>query len=127
MATLQKAKAEDFDLRVLSDPEQMAMLREAERSKAKTLLRRARMFGVLAAYAAIALEGAPYRRQNILGLRHTGPRKTINLHLSGSQPHAIIKFPNEELRMGDFSRTVGRSWRPLRSKSAMMATTDRKS
>jgi hypothetical protein len=100
LEALSTAKAEGFDLRKLSDPTRMASLPDGARSRAKHLLRRARRFGVLAAYAAIALEGAPYRRQNILGLRHTGPKKTITLHLTGRTPHAVIKFPNEELKNG---------------------------
>jgi hypothetical protein len=78
----------------------MAALSEFDRGRAKTLLRRARMFGLLAAYSTIALEGAPYRRANILSIRHTGPKKTIFLHLGGRDPHACIKFPNEELKNG---------------------------
>lgn len=100
LEALSAAKAEGLDLRALSHPAHMAGLPDAARSRAKHLLRRVRKFGVLAVYAAIALEGAPYRRQNILGIRHTGPKKTINLHLTGRKPHAIVKFPNEELKNG---------------------------
>lgn len=99
--TIAAAKAEGFDLTDLSEPERMDSLPENKRSRAKHLLHRARLFGLLAAYAAIALEGAPYRRKNILSLRHTGPKKTIFLHLTGPNPHAIVKFPNEELKNGD--------------------------
>jgi len=100
LEALATARTEGFELRSLSYPAQMASLPDVERARAKHLLRRARMFGVLAAYAAIALEGAPYRRQNILRIRHTGPKKTMHLHLTGSSPHAIVKFPNEELKNG---------------------------
>jgi hypothetical protein len=100
MSALETAKAEGINLCALSDPARMAALPQVDRSRAKVLQRRARMFGLLAAYAAIALEGAPYRRQNILSIRHTGPKKTIFLHLSGPSPHAIVKFPNEELKNG---------------------------
>lgn len=110
---LTTAKAEEIDLRKLSDPGRMAALPDAKRSRAKYLLRRGRMFGVLAAYAAIALEGAPYRRQNILGVRHTGPRKTIFLHLSGPNPHAIVKFPNEELKNGKWLDQRGEELEPV--------------
>lgn len=99
--TIAAAKAEGFDLTDLSKPERMDSLPENKRSRAKHLLHRARLFGLLAAYAAIALEGAPYRRKNTLSLRHTGPKKTIFLHLTGRNPHAIVKFPNEELKNGD--------------------------
>lgn len=97
---LATAKAEGIDLHTISGPDRMAALPDLGRSRAKYLLRRVRMFGVLAAYATIALEGAPYRRQNILTIRHTGPKKTIHLHLTGRTPHAIVKFPNEELKNG---------------------------
>ena len=49
LEALAAARAEGFDLRALSDPSRMATLPDAERSRAKHLLRRARMFGVLAA------------------------------------------------------------------------------
>ena len=110
---LTTAKVEEIDLRKLSDPGQMAALPDAKRSRAKHLLRRVRMFGVLAAYAAIALEGAPYRRQNILGVRHTGPKKTIFLHLSGPTPHAIVKFPNEEVKNGKSLTERGEELEPV--------------
>jgi hypothetical protein len=110
---LTTAKTEEIDLRKLSDPGRMAALSDAKRSRAKHLLRRVRMFGVLAAYAAIALEGAPYRRQNILGARHTGPKKTIFLHLSGAKPHAIVKFPNEELKNGKWLTERGEELEPV--------------
>ncbi|WP_339110137.1 hypothetical protein [Thioclava sp. GXIMD4216] len=100
LETLSTAKTKGFDLTFLADPAHMGMLSDNARSEAKHLLRRARMFGLLAAYAAIALEGAPYRRQNTLSLRHSGPRKTLRLHLSERDPHAVIKFPNEELKNG---------------------------
>lgn len=100
LETLATARTKALDLTFLADPAHMAALSDVARSEAKGLLRRARMFGLLAAYAAIALEGAPYRRQNILSLRHSGPRKTIFLHLGGRDPQAIIKFPNEELKNG---------------------------
>lgn len=100
LEALATARAEGFNLSALSDPDRMAALPDVKRSRAKHLLRRVRMFGVLAAYAAIALEGAPYRRQNILGIRHTGPKKTIHLHLTDRPAHAIVKFPNEELKNG---------------------------
>ncbi|WP_372921560.1 hypothetical protein [Roseovarius sp.] len=111
--TLTTAKAEGFDLRALANPEQMKALPDAERYRAKRFLKRARMFGVLAAYAAIALEGAPFRRQNILGIRHTGPKKTIFLHLSGRTPHAILKFPNEELKNGKWLTERGEQLEPV--------------
>lgn len=113
LEALNTAKAKEINLQELSKPDRMAALPDAKRSQAKHLLRRARLFGVLAAYAGIALEGAPYRRQNILGVRHTGPRKTILLHLSGNDPQAIIKFPNEELKNGKWLTERGEELEPV--------------
>ena len=97
---LAMAREKKFDLRILSQPAAMAALPVADRGRAKKLLREARMFGMLAAYTAIALEGAPYRRQNMLSVRHSGPDKTMFVALTGSSPHVTIKFPNEELKNG---------------------------
>lgn len=113
LETLNTATAEGFDLRTLSDPDQMAALPDKQRSRGTYLLQRVQMFGVLAAYAAIALEGAPYRRANTLAIRHTGPRKTIFLHLSGRDPHAIVKFPNEELKNGKWLSKRGEELEPV--------------
>lgn len=107
------ARAEGLDLRKVAHHEEMATLSDPERSRARHLLRRARMFGVLSAYAAIALEGAPFRRQNILGIRHAGPKKTVHLHLKGKNPHAIVKFPNEELKNGKWLTERGEELDPI--------------
>lgn len=110
---LAAAKVEGLDLHALAEPAAMAVLPDAKRSRAKHLQRRARLFGVLAAYTAIALEGAPYRLQNILGIRHTGSKKTIFLHLTGRTPHATIKFPNEELKNGKWLTERGEEVDPV--------------
>ncbi|WP_272007038.1 hypothetical protein [Roseovarius sp. ZX-A-9] len=102
LETLAAAKRNGHDLPHLSPPEVLATLSETERGAVKKALRTARMFGVIAAYSAIALEGAPFRRQNMLSMRHTGPSKTMFLHLTGRSPHVIIKFPNAELKNGKF-------------------------
>lgn len=111
------AKTEGFDLRAVANLGRMAALPPRARSRAKYLLRRVRIFGVLAAYAAIALEGAPYRRQNILGIRHAGPKKTIHLHLSGGSPYAIVKFPNDELKNGKQLTERGEELEPVTIKT----------
>ena len=110
---LTTAKSDGVDLRKLVDPGRMAALPDVKRSGAKALLRRVRMFGLLAAYATIALEGAPYRRRNILEIRHTGQKKTVFLHLSGPTPHAIVKFPNEELKNGKSLTERGEELEPV--------------
>jgi integrase len=102
LETLAAAKRDGFDLLPLSKPEVLAALPDKDRAAVKTALRKARMFGLMAAYAAIALEGAPYRRMNMLTMRHTGPNKTMFLHLERRSPHVVIKFPNEELKNGTY-------------------------
>lgn len=107
LEALAAAKQTGLDLLHLSNPEMLAALPGAKRGAAKKALRTARMFGLMAAYSAIALEGAPFRRQNMLTMRHSGPRKTMYLHLSGRAPHAVIKFPNEELKNGKYLSARG--------------------
>ena len=100
IAVLQEAEAEDIDLKSLTIPGTISSLPKKKAKIARRLLRDARMFGMMAAYTAIALEGSPYRRQNMLSVRHSGPNKTMFLHLSDPSPHLIIKFPNSELKNG---------------------------
>ncbi|WP_145962768.1 hypothetical protein [Mangrovicoccus ximenensis] len=97
----QEAAALGFDLLDLCDPNRMAGLAPGERGRAKGLLRRVRMFGTAAAYAAIALEGAPYRRTNILRLRHRGGNRTLFCHLEEHPPYLAIEIPNCELKNRD--------------------------
>jgi integrase len=113
LEALAAAKQLDLELKTLSKPDVLAALPDKERSTVKVLLRQVRMFGMMAAYAAIALEGAPFRRQNMLSLRHTGPNKTMHLHLSGRSPHVIIKFPNEELKNGKYLSERGEELEPI--------------
>jgi len=58
------------------------------------------MFGAIAAFAAIALEGAPFRRSNILGLRYRGHERTFFSHLSEPDPFCVIEIPNHEVKNG---------------------------
>lgn len=100
LKALTEAQGLGLNLKSVSDPKVMAALPATTRWMAKKILRRVRMLGLLAAYTAIALEGAPYRRGNMLSMRHTGPHKTFFDHLIGSDPYVTIKFPNEELKNG---------------------------
>ncbi|MCB1359168.1 MAG: hypothetical protein KDK53_22595 [Maritimibacter sp.] len=68
---------------------------------AKKLLRRARMFGVCAAFAAIELEGAPYRKSNTLALEGSGRLQTFFDHSSAAEPYFEIRIPNELLKNGE--------------------------
>ena len=87
-----------INLQSVSDPTTMQMLSEKERGVAKMHLNRVRMFGTVATYAAIALEGSPFRRQNMLSIRHKGLNKTLFDHIKSRDPHVVIKFPNSELK-----------------------------
>lgn len=97
---LDEAMQQGIDLLPLSNPAELKTLPKQDRTKVKFLLKKARMFGLMAAYSAIALEGAPFRRMNMLTLRHSGPNKTMHLNFSGSTRRIIIKFPNDELKNG---------------------------
>jgi len=100
VAVLKEAQTEGLDLKSLTTTKAINALPKKKAKFARKALRKARMFGMMAAYTAIALEGAPYRRENMLTARHSGPNKTMFLHLAGPSPHLIIKFPNSELKNG---------------------------
>jgi hypothetical protein len=100
--TLADARAEQFDLVKLADPEAMRRLPSDRRRRAKALLRRARMFGVCAAFAAISLEGAPFRKENTLGLMMSGATATFFDHSREHDPHFLIVIPNELLKNGKY-------------------------
>lgn len=113
LEALAAAKSAGFDLLLLSKPEVLEGLPDKNRAQVKAMLRSVRMFGLLAAYAAIALEGAPYRRANMLSMRHSGPNKTMFLHLNKRTPHVVIKFPNEELKNGVYLSERGEELEPI--------------
>lgn len=113
-AALDDAAKEDFDLVALSnDPALMKKLSARKRGRAKKLLRCARMFGVCAAYSAIALEGAPFRRINMLGLMRSGRRQTFFDHAGGAEPYYEIIMPNELLKNGDALSRRGEALPPI--------------
>ncbi|MFZ3584856.1 hypothetical protein ACOI1H_22285 [Loktanella sp. DJP18] len=97
---LKEAEREGFNLVDLAIPENMNALKKEKRAAAKMLLRRARIFGVCAAYAAIALEGAPFRKTNILGLTLKGAKQTFFDNRKRSEGFTII-VPNEDLKNGE--------------------------
>ena len=113
LEALAAAKTAGIDLLPLSKPEVLAGLLDKDRAQVKTALRTVRMYGLMAAYSAIALEGAPYRRANMLSMRHTGPNKTMFLHLKTRAPHVVIKFPNEELKNGVYLSERGEELEPI--------------
>ena len=97
---LAAAEVAGFDLVELAVPEKMNALPSKQRSTAKALLRQARVFGVCAAYAAIALEGAPFRKTNILGLTRKGARQTFFDNRKRQEGFTIM-IPNEDLKNGE--------------------------
>ncbi len=100
-AALDEAAAAGFDLVALSrDPEAMRRLKGKRRKRARLLLRRARKFGVCAAFAAIELEGAPLRQSNTRCLDRSGPKATFFDHSRTADPHFLIVIPNELLKNG---------------------------
>ena len=97
---LAAADAGGLNLVELAVPENMKALPRKQRSAAKALLREVRVFGVCAAYAAIALEGAPFRKTNILGLTRKGARQTF-LDNRKRQDGFTVMIPNEDLKNGE--------------------------
>lgn len=110
---LEAAKAEKLDLVALADPAKMKRLMPKKRSRAKALLRRARTFGACAAAAAIELEGAPFRKANLLGLMRSGKDQTFFDVLHAEAPHYRILLPNEILKNGRSLTAKGRSMAPV--------------
>jgi hypothetical protein len=97
---LETAAQEGLDLVALSHPGALMRLPRQKRSLARKLLRRARMFGVCAAYAAIGREGVPFRRGNMLALDEGGRVPTFFDHSASTRPRFVIKIPNELLKNG---------------------------
>lgn len=96
------------------DPTYMAALSAKQQSVARKNLQSARRNGVMAAYSAIAVEGAPLRRGTMLSLRWTGPQKTFFAHLQDRRnPHAIIRIPTEELKNGRAIEGRGEELEPI--------------
>lgn len=114
-AALSEAKAEGFDLVALaSAPEALTRMKAPRRRMAKKLLRRARTFGVSASYAAIALEGAALRLQNILGLTIAGRMTSFHDHSRDRvDPHFRIVIPNELLKNGKYLTARGQELPPI--------------
>jgi hypothetical protein len=99
---LEAAREAKLDLRMLANPDRMAELPLKSRSLANHLLRRARMFGTLAAFSAIELEGAPFRKSNVLDFTMRGKRTRFFDHSTATSPHFEIIVPNDELKNGHF-------------------------
>jgi hypothetical protein len=109
------AEAADLgiDLRAVADPKLMRRLPKATRKAAKRLLRRARMFGICAAFAAIELEGAPFRKSNTLDLTTKGKPTTFFTPAKAEEPSYTIIIPNELLKNGDALTARGEELPPI--------------
>ena len=113
-ATLDEAAAEGLDLVALTgNPEAMRRLSARKRGRAKKLIVRARRLGTCAAYAAIALEGAPLREDNMIALSRSGAKQTFFDHATGAEPHYRIVIPNEMLKNGKSLTARGEQLPPI--------------
>jgi len=107
------AEAEDFDLLELSDPKKMSDLKVPLRGRAKKLLKQARIFGVCAAFAAIELVMAPFRKENTLGLLTSDGKQTFFNHRMMSPASMRIHMPNELLKNGTAMTRRNQSFPPI--------------
>jgi hypothetical protein len=110
---LAEARAARLDLKDLVASNRIETLPRKTRSLAKDILRRARMFGTCAAFAAIELEGAPFRKSNTLNLMMDGPKQTFFDHSDHPHPHFTIIIPNELLKNGEALTLRGEELPPI--------------
>ncbi|MFX0547456.1 hypothetical protein ACEWPL_018200, partial [Roseovarius sp. S1116L3] len=103
LSALELADLEGIDLLAYSrSPDTQPLSLDRSRLAAE-LLRQARMYGVCAAVAAIELEGAPFRKSNVISdLRLSGHPQTFFDHRDDkTRPRLEIHIPNELLKNGD--------------------------
>jgi len=102
-ATLEIARIEGIDLAAYAKSPSSQPLSSEKLRLAKRLLREARCFGVCAAFAAIELEGAPFRKANVIeDLVMFGPCQTFFDHRQdATDPRIEIRMPNELLKNGE--------------------------
>lgn len=103
LSALELADLEGIDLLAYSrSPDTQPISLDRSRLAAE-LLRQARMYGVCAAFAAIELEGAPFRKSNVISdLRLSGHPQTFFDHRDDkTRPRLEIHIPNELLKNGD--------------------------
>lgn len=103
VAAIEMAKIEGIDLLAYSRSPKTQPLSRDQLRLAVSLLRQARMYGVCAAFAAIELEGAPFRKSNVIDdLKFAGHPQTFFDHQADKQrPRIEIFMPNELLKNGD--------------------------
>lgn len=110
---LAEADAAGLNLRDLVAPKSLVRLPKKKRVLASKLLVEARKFGVCAAFAAIELEAAPFRKTNTLDLAWKGPTPTFFDHSSSADPHFTIIIPNELLKNGKSLTKRGEQLPPI--------------
>jgi hypothetical protein len=110
---LATAEAEGFKLLKLSDPANMREVKASCRGRAIDLLRQVRLFGVCAAFAAIELEVAPFRKENTLGLLMSGGKQTFFDHRTKAPALMRVLMPNELLKNGDAMTRRNQSFPPI--------------
>lgn len=103
LAAMELADLEGIDLLAYSRMPDTQALTAAQSRLAAALLRQARMYGVCAAFAAIELEGAPFRKSNVISdLRLSGHPQTFYDHRADkTRPRLEIHISNELLKNGD--------------------------
>ncbi|PID35445.1 MAG: hypothetical protein CR958_00205 [Rhodobacterales bacterium] len=103
LAAMELADLEGIDLLAYSRSPDTQPLSPDQARLAANLLRQARMFGVCAAFAAIEIEGAPFRKSNVItDLKFGGHPQTFFDHREDKvRPRLEIHIPNELLKNGD--------------------------
>ncbi|MBL3702122.1 hypothetical protein GI582_05350 [Sulfitobacter sp. BDSS02] len=103
LAAMELADLEGIDLLAFSRSPNTQPLTPERSRLAADLLRQARMYGTCAAFAAIELEGAPFRKSNVIAdLRSSGHPQTFYDHRADkTRPRLAIHIPNELLKNGD--------------------------
>lgn len=103
IAAIELAEIEGIDLLAYSRLPQGQPFSGDQARLAEKLLRQARMYGVCAAFAAIELEGAPFRKSNVINdLMLAGHPQTFFDHREDKRrPRLEIHIPNELLKNGE--------------------------
>jgi hypothetical protein len=112
-AALAEARAAGLDLKGLMASNRIETLPRKARSLAKRTVAKARRFGTCAAFAAIEIEGAPFRKTNTLDLNSGGPRATFFDNSQGPDPRFTIIIPNEQLKNGKALTKRGEELPPI--------------
>ncbi|AFO92745.1 hypothetical protein D1822_15220 [Phaeobacter inhibens] len=103
IAAIELAEIEGIDLLAYSRLPQGQPFSGDQARLAEKLLRQARMYGVCAAVAAIELEGAPFRKSNVINdlLLAGHPQTFFDLREDKQRPRLEVHLPNELLKNGE--------------------------